>query len=622
MNIYFDNITIKNFLSFEDATLNFNDFCGYVSIIGENKNPNDSAKSNGSGKSALFDALCWALTGETVRGVKDVKNIFTDGDANVELEFNIDDNHYKVIRTKGKSSSLKLIKNDKDISGKGVRDTEEILKQTLGDIDKTLIGSVILLGQGMPDRFSNNTPSGRKEVLENLSKSNYMIEDLANRIAKRKLLLEAEYQDVIANSYSIKSNISITETQILKIRNNIDDISVINNLYNTNKALGAEYNEKSLEYNKINESYSQADANLTRLREEFVEAKASVDDKIKEDTKGLKNQFEYEQNEINAINAKLSVLKKEIDRIKSIKDICPTCGQKIQGVHKPDTTEQEKEYQNLLNLLSKHKNKSSDIQSKISEIENGVKDATRVILDKLVSDGKNQAATVESIKKSMNALKSEIDNIDLTIRTNKAKIEMHNQNKDNLVNELHDFENKLNGYKKQLDENQSSMDLYTRRLEIIKKFSTAISRDFRGILLEDIIAYLNKVIAKYSQTVFGHSNLKLELDKNNLNIVYSDKYYESLSGGERQKVDVIIQFALRYMLCNMLNFSCNIIVLDEVFDNCDIEGCDKIIELISKELSDIQSVFIITHHAFELSLPTDYDIIITKDAGGISHIGV
>ena len=72
----------------------------------------------------------------------------------------------------------------------------------------------------------------------------------------------------------------------------------------------------------------------------------------------------------------------------------------------------------------------------------------------------------------------------------------------------------------------------------------------------------------------------------------------------------------------MLNFSCNIIVLDEVFDNCDIEGCDKIIELISKELSDIQSVFIITHHAFELSLPTDYDIIITKDANGISHIGV
>ena len=93
-----------------------------------------------------------------------------------------------------------------------------------------------------------------------------------------------------------------------------------------------------------------------------------------------------------------------------------------------------------------------------------------------------------------------------------------------------------------------------------------------------------------------------------------------MSGGERQKVDVIIQFALRYMLCHLLNFQSNIIVLDEVFDNCDSAGCDKILQLITAELSDVETVFVITHHAFELTLPSDYDIIVAKGADGISRI--
>lgn len=570
--------------------------------------------------SAIFDSLVWCLTGNTVRGIKDVKNLFTEGDCKVDLRLTLDGKEYEIIRTKGKSSGLTVIENGKDISGKGVRDTEVILSERLKDIDSTLIGSVILLGQGMPNRFSNNTPSGRKEVLETLSKSNFMIDDLSNRIAKRKSVLDESYQNAIAESYGIKSDISTTESQILKTQNEIDNITVIDDLKRENERLSEIYNEKTTKYNEINETYTKADADLTQFRTLYVEAKSSIDDKIKTETKGLKDQLEYEQNEINAVNAKTTVLKKEIERIKSIKDVCPTCGQKIQGVHKPDTTEQENEYQNLLQTLSNHRQRYDELQKKLTDTTKIISDRESANLNKLVDDGKNQAAIVESIKKSVNALKLEIDNLDLTIRANNTKIEMYGQSKENLIKELADLENKLEEHKKRLEENQSIIGVYERRLEIIKKFSTAVSRDFRGILLEDIIAYLNKVIAKYSDTVFGHRKCSLVLDKNALDIIYCDKQYESLSGGERQKVDVIIQFALRYMLCSMMNFSSNIIVLDEVFDNCDAEGCDRIIKLISTELSDIESVFIITHHNFELQLPTDCDIMVTKDGNNISRI--
>ena len=77
MKIIFKNICLHNFLSFEDATLKLND-CGYILIQGQNNNPIDLASSNGSGKSALLEAISWCLTGETIRGSKEVTRLNVD----------------------------------------------------------------------------------------------------------------------------------------------------------------------------------------------------------------------------------------------------------------------------------------------------------------------------------------------------------------------------------------------------------------------------------------------------------------------------------------------------------------------------------------------------------------
>ena len=95
--------------------------------------------------------------------------------------------------------------------------------------------------------------------------------------------------------------------------------------------------------------------------------------------------------------------------------------------------------------------------------------------------------------------------------------------------------------------------------------------------------------------------------------------YETLSGGEMQKVNIIINLSLRDMLCQYSNFSSNILVLDEVFDNLDSISCSQIIDVITKRLTDIESVFIITHRA-ELMIPADNTINIVKDETGISRV--
>ena len=73
------------------------------------------------------------------------------------------------------------------------------------------------------------------------------------------------------------------------------------------------------------------------------------------------------------------------------------------------------------------------------------------------------------------------------------------------------------------------------------------------------------------------------------------------------------------MLSKFLNFSSNILVLDEIFDNLDSIGCQKVIDLISTKLLDVSSIFIVTHHS-DIQIPSDNEIVIIKDEKGISSV--
>jgi DNA repair exonuclease SbcCD ATPase subunit len=94
--------------------------------------------------------------------------------------------------------------------------------------------------------------------------------------------------------------------------------------------------------------------------------------------------------------------------------------------------------------------------------------------------------------------------------------------------------------------------------------------------------------------------------------------YENLSGGEKQKIDLIIQFSIRDMLSKQLGFTSNILVLDEVFDGLDSLGCTKVIDMIAS-VSDIKNIFIVTHRK-DLSIPNDKELIVVKSSVGISEI--
>ncbi len=78
MILRFSNVRVHNFFCYSDAELSLKEM-GYAIVSGKNSMDTDGAVSNGSGKSSIFNAICFALTGETAQGLSNnVENIYTD----------------------------------------------------------------------------------------------------------------------------------------------------------------------------------------------------------------------------------------------------------------------------------------------------------------------------------------------------------------------------------------------------------------------------------------------------------------------------------------------------------------------------------------------------------------
>ena len=614
-NIYFESISLKNFMSFKEAYVNLNRN-GYILVEGINNNVEDSAKSNGSGKSSLFSGICWCLTGETISGAKEVSNIYLKGKTEVQVKFTFDSHSYTITRTRN-PSNLFIEVDGVDKSGKGIRDTQKILEEYLPQVTSSLINSVIILGQGLPQRFTNNTPSGRKEILEKLSNSDFMITDIKEKLSVRKSTLEDSRNFTNNNISELQGSISTLNTLLNMYINNLNDLS--------------SSGDYELQIDKINltiqklkediESYETAKSETETLLNNCVlsSEKLSSEYKLEQSKLKLIDTKELEE-EITSVNFDIKTTSNKISEIDSISDVCPMCGQKLHSVVKPDST-------SLKENLAVLKERYSELQASLNE-SNKYNIELQNSLDLEYADRQKELST------SIESLQADIINYNNSLTTNNSMLISESENLAKLQTKLNELENtkqhlknEIENTKKCISDNTDkinylrlTVDDISARLEIISKMNTLVKRDFRGYLLSNIIQFISTKSKYYSNKVFGTDKLDFKLDGNNILISYDNKEYELLSGGEKQKVDVIIQLSIRDMLCKYLGFSSNIIVLDEITDSLDSKGCQNIFNLISSELGDVESIYIISHHTDELNIPCDDTITIIKDNNKISRI--
>lgn len=620
MLIKFKNISIEGFQSIGNAYVELNDR-GFTLVNGINNCAEDNAQSNGAGKTTIFSAICFAITGETLNGnSKNLVNINTDTGLCVKLCFSVDENNYEIIRTKEHKeygTSLKLIVNGEDKSGKGIRDTEKTIQECLPELTSELLGSVIIIGQGMPQRFTGNNPSGRKEVLEKLSKSDFMIEDIKNRLSDRKTKLSSEIKDMDLKINTLQGKLSVYLDNQKSLEEQLNSMIPPNEEEITEgesklKSVREKISEFSEKIKEVEKEVSESTQKQIHYKEQQSSEEKNIDDSFFND---LQNKTENKYK----LSSEISSIEAEIKKLDSIKDICPTCGQKLPNVHKVDTTIRKEE-------LCRLKNELNAVLEEIKKIDEDKRSCKRAIESKYATYLLEELNKRSALSTKLSGLKSSIS--EYTNEENRLVSFLTEKNiiKKTFFSKKVEIENKLLFTKKEIEKineelvyNNVERNNTCDRLDAVNKMSTIATRDFRGFLLTNVINFINSRAKSYCYDIFGTEEISLYLEGNNLNVSYCNKMYENLSGGEQKKVDIILQLSIRDMLCKFSSFSSNILVLDETFEALDYLGCQKVVDVITKRLSDIESVFIITHRS-NLSLPADSTLTVVKDENGISSV--
>lgn len=616
MFIKFKKVIIHNFLSIGDAEIDL-DNNNVVLVEGHNTNPNDSAISNGSGKSSIFNAICWALTGETIQGVSsNIVNIYGSDGCYVKLFVSFGGDEFEITRLKDyhkDGNDLKIIKNGIDISGKGIRESTRVLENNMGELNSELVGSIIILGQGLPHKFSNNTPSGRKELLEKLSKSDFMIEDIKVRLNSRRDTLNAQVkskQDAIIEE---RAKLGIYDGYIIDSQSKLRDLEEMDfsNIDNLKDLLENDIVSQTELENKIDD----LDAAISSLTTDIVNLSSLKDSELQQITGKYNDKLSPIIDEQYRITKGLEDVEFKLEHADD--DICPTCGQKIPNKAHIDKQPLLDRQVELNDAWKDWEDKKIIIDGEFQKEKLGLSEKyditelnskiTNLNVDKINLNNELKAlmSTISTLTNQIAVLESERESYQRTVTQLKQTITLNVDRKEQVSQNIVYY-----------TEEESEL---SQHLDVINQMLVIVKRDFRGYLLTNVIDFIGHKANEYSNIIFGNALIGFKLDGNNINISYGNKMYENLSGGEKQKVDLIIQFALKDMLSNYLNIYCNILVLDEIFDNLDSLGCQKVLELIST-LQDVDSVYIISHHADELQIAYDTKMIIEKDNSGISKI--
>ena len=178
-------LTLKNFLSYQEATLDFRGL--HVACI---------CGANGAGKSSLLEAIAWSLWGESRALSEDEIIHIGTLEALVDFTFQCRQQVYRVLRSRhrGQATSLEFQvqtpEGFRSLTEKGIRATQQLILQHLKLDYETFINSAYLR-QGRADEFMLKRPGDRKQILADLLKLE-QYDELAEQAKEKARQFKAE----------------------------------------------------------------------------------------------------------------------------------------------------------------------------------------------------------------------------------------------------------------------------------------------------------------------------------------------------------------------------------------------------------------------------------------------
>lgn len=647
MNIMFKSIELQGFRSIDKASITLNNQ-GIVIVKGINKYE-ENASSNGSGKSSIFEGIVYALFEETSSGEKNVENRILRTGFKIKLILDIDGITYTIYREgKNNKSNVILYKNDIDISARTKSDTNKLILQLIG-ISKSVFLDSIILSQSVSTNLASLQPTARRERLEVLTNTDANVAVFKDKLKERQTFYEDqcnELQNKIAElngiCTSLKEQKITVQSKINYINSQIEERNKLGNIDEINNQIKIYTNQINEWQNEINE----IEINITNIDNDINESRKTGDVYINQkqlintDINNLNSKIQEYSNQINLLeyqnkqcDNEINRYKNEIEKVKN-SDICPTCGRKYDNVDDSHIQSVIEEYENNINIQNENhqlnNDKINNQYDNINEVNNQINDLKKklVDIDNNINEFNNKLIEKDNNKKEFLQNKQFINN-NITTYNNyindlegrKEKINSFQiGNIDEFKDMLNDIESKYLDTSNQINNLNNTLNDNMNYLNSTKHMLQLVVKEFRTYLLNNSIIYLNKVLEQYSISLFSNSGdiIRIDSENNKLDIYLGQAPYESLSGGEKTRVNIALLLAQKSLAQIIGNISCNIIILDEILGYCDGHAEEVVIDLITKDLDSLESIYMISHK--EIPIGYDKEIIIVKEPSGLSNV--
>ena len=553
--IRFEKVRFKNFGSFGNTL---------TEIILDVNNTTLICGNNGSGKSfAFLDSITFALFGKPFRkiNIPQLPNSINTKNCLVEVEFTKGVDKFLIKR--GINPRLFEIYKNTELINQDAKslDYQELLETQILKMNYKTFTQVVILGSSSFVPFMQLSAVDRRSVIENILDID--IFSTMNVVLKGKILSLKEGIRELNTKIEIEKNkIQVQRSYIstLEKKNNEDD-------------------------DVKNERITELERKIQTIQFDLVSKNLSVG-KLQEDMNGGKKILKDKTNRIQDCRTHIATLnnskeqkQKEIHFFKE-NCTCPTCTQPIEDkVKKEKVLMNNYEISNIEDDIIKTKDHSNSLQDDVARIESQIQDIINTIHE------------VNSFNKEIEAYQKEIERIRGTMQKSSIK--------DGIVEEkekLKVFEESFSIIA--LQKETESEDLMYHEL------TNELLRDggVKTKIIKHYLPYMNKFINKFLASMDFYVQFHMDEEFNEqIKSRHRDEFsYMNFSEGEKMRIDLALLLAWREIARMKNSVSCNLLILDEVFDSSlDGMGMDELMKLL-KIVSDRANVYVISHKADQL----------------------
>lgn len=578
-------IEIYNLFAHKESVYDFkNNAC--TVIFGKNETDR-GLENNGAGKTTLFEAICIALTNESLRAIK--KDSFINRDEeDCRIVFHL---YNPVLKMKlrisrqffrgNKSAKIEIWENDK--LNKQVVSVNEANKRVLEliGISREDLLRYFIISQDNRYTFFTASDSEKKEIMNRITSAdmiNPVIEELDLRYKEKN----AEYKEIDdeIGKLSDKKELLVEQREEVLANDNTEE----------------ELKELSDKISEAEEEIGEIDGNLkkwekaVKTREEQIQA-ITVEDttQLKKDRKKLKEEMEELDSEISENKRTEKKLKAELEDTIT----CPKCSHEF--IHESELDLSVEDTKSLLDEaqseIKKQTKKYEVKENKLKNLNKKIKEAERA--EELVGEIEEEKAGYE--RKIKNKTQDRSDLLEKIAKWETEKKAIKKRKKDDkLLNSLNqrigECDTEIENLTKQLLPISEEMDtikfwqfnmgrsgfmtyLANKSIKIIEGITNSYLRKF-GV---DISVLINGF------TILKSGEVREKIDVFVLNDGVTAEQFLAKSGGERGRVTLAGVLGIQHLINLSTNGrGLNLLCFDECFHGMDSKGQENIIKIFEK----------------------------------------